>query len=155
MSKLDMTIEELEFTTRTENVLVRAGKRTLGDLVIMSEKDLMRVRNLGARSFNEIVNRARWLGYDIGMTKEDIEKIENPPEVERVSFQDCHEGAEQIATIGVTSQDMYGGDLQKLSKLVLLAGDYQKAYNTMTDEQSEKSENRASKIQEMKEAELI
>jgi len=48
-------ISELDFSCRTYNCLKRAGKNTLKDLAEMTEEDLRSVRNLGHKSFDEVV----------------------------------------------------------------------------------------------------
>ncbi len=51
---LDITIEELELSVRSSNCLKRAGINTVGELISKSEEDLMKVRNLGKKSLQEI-----------------------------------------------------------------------------------------------------
>ena len=51
---LDTTIEELELSVRSSNCLKRAGINTVGELINKSEEDLMKVRNLGKKSLEEI-----------------------------------------------------------------------------------------------------
>jgi len=51
---LDTTIEELELSVRSSNCLKRAGINTVGELISKSEEDLMKVRNLGKKSLQEI-----------------------------------------------------------------------------------------------------
>ena len=48
-------IEELDFTVRTHNCLKRAGINTIADLQAKTEEDLKKVRNLGRRSFEEVL----------------------------------------------------------------------------------------------------
>jgi len=50
----DTTIEELELSVRSSNCLKRAGINTVGELISKSEEDLMKVRNLGKKSLQEI-----------------------------------------------------------------------------------------------------
>ncbi|MFW6386562.1 MAG: DNA-directed RNA polymerase subunit alpha [Bacillota bacterium] len=54
---LDTTIEELELSVRSSNCLKRAGINTVGELVEKTEDDLMKVRNLGKKSLQEIINK--------------------------------------------------------------------------------------------------
>lgn len=49
-------IENLQFSKRTFNCLNRAGIKTLADLLCLSEDELLRIRNLGLQSLNEIVD---------------------------------------------------------------------------------------------------
>ena len=54
---LDTTIEELELSVRSSNCLKRAGINTVNELVSKSEEDLMKVRNLGKKSLQEIAEK--------------------------------------------------------------------------------------------------
>lgn len=51
-----LKIENLQFSKRTFNCLNRAGIKTLAELLCLSEEDLLRIRNLGMQSLNEIVD---------------------------------------------------------------------------------------------------
>ena len=53
----DTTVEELELSVRSSNCLKRAGINTVGELVSKSEDDLMKVRNLGKKSLQEIKDK--------------------------------------------------------------------------------------------------
>ncbi len=54
---LDTSIEELELSVRSSNCLKRAGINTVGELVEKTEDDLMKVRNLGKKSLQEIKDK--------------------------------------------------------------------------------------------------
>lgn len=54
-SKLNIVIEDLDFSVRTYNCLKRAAINTIGDLVTRSEDDMMKVRNLGKKSLDEVI----------------------------------------------------------------------------------------------------
>lgn len=54
-SKLNIVIEDLDFSVRTYNCLKRAAINTIGDLVAKSEDDMMKVRNLGKKSLDEVI----------------------------------------------------------------------------------------------------
>ncbi len=54
---LQTPIEELDLSVRTFNCLVRAGVRTVGDVVDMGKEKVMMIRNLGRRSYDELVNK--------------------------------------------------------------------------------------------------
>lgn len=54
---LETTIEELELSVRSSNCLKRAGINTVEELINKSEEDLMKVRNLGRKSLQEIKER--------------------------------------------------------------------------------------------------
>ena len=61
---LEMPIEELELSVRSYNCLKRAGIATVEDLANKSEADMMKVRNLGKKSFDEVTNKLHSLGLD-------------------------------------------------------------------------------------------
>ena len=48
-------IEDLDFSVRTYNCLKRAGINTVGDLITRTEADMMKVRNLGKKSLEEVI----------------------------------------------------------------------------------------------------
>ena len=59
---LSMTIEELDFSVRSFNCLKRAGINTVEDLINRTEDDMMKVRNLGRKSLEEVINKLASLG---------------------------------------------------------------------------------------------
>ena len=66
---LEMTIEELDLSVRSFNCLKRAGINTVEDLTNKTEEDMMRVRNLGRKSLDEVVAKLDSLG--LALRKED------------------------------------------------------------------------------------
>lgn len=66
---LKRTIEELDLTVRTYSCLKRSGINTVQELVDKSEDDMMKVRNLGRKSLEEIKNTLDELG--LGLRKEE------------------------------------------------------------------------------------
>lgn len=52
---LDTAIEDMDFSVRTYNCLKRAGINTIGDLTVKTEEDMMKVRNLGKKSLEEVL----------------------------------------------------------------------------------------------------
>ena len=64
------TIEELDLSIRSTNCLLRAGLRTAGDVLNLGANGLMEVRNLGKRSYDEIVDRLEALGFDVRSYRE-------------------------------------------------------------------------------------
>lgn len=58
----EMTIEELDLSVRSFNCLKRAGINTVADLVNTTEEDMMKVRNLGRKSYEEVVNKLADMG---------------------------------------------------------------------------------------------
>ena len=59
---LSMTIEELDFSVRSFNCLKRASINTVEDLISKTEDDMMKVRNLGRKSLEEVINKLESLG---------------------------------------------------------------------------------------------
>ena len=62
---LETTIEELELSVRSSNCLKRAGINTVGELINKSEDDLMKVRNLGKKSLEEIKGKLAELNLSL------------------------------------------------------------------------------------------
>jgi DNA-directed RNA polymerase subunit alpha len=60
---LDLTIEELDLSVRSYNCLKRAGINTVGELVRKSEDEMMKVRNLGKKSLEEVEQKLEELGF--------------------------------------------------------------------------------------------
>jgi DNA-directed RNA polymerase subunit alpha len=60
-----MTIEELDLSVRSFNCLKRANINTVGELINCTEEDMMRVRNLGRKSLEEVINRLSSLGLSL------------------------------------------------------------------------------------------
>ena len=67
---LEMSIEELELSVRSFNCLKRAGIATVEDLTNKSEADMLKVRNLGKKSFDEVVAKLHSLGLDFASEDE-------------------------------------------------------------------------------------
>jgi len=67
---LEMTIEELELSVRSFNCLKRAGINTVDDLINKSPEDMMKVRNLGKKSFDEVKAKLQSLGFDLAPSEE-------------------------------------------------------------------------------------
>ena len=66
---LEMTIEELDLSVRSFNCLKRAGINTVEDLTNKSEDEMMKVRNLGRKSLEEVIEKLNSLGFKLN--KED------------------------------------------------------------------------------------
>jgi len=62
---LEMTIEDLDLSVRSFNCLKRAGINTVDDLINKSEEEMMKVRNLGKKSFDEVKEKLQSLGFDL------------------------------------------------------------------------------------------
>ncbi len=67
---LEMTIEELDLSVRSYNCLKRAGINTVEDLINKTEEDMMKVRNLGRKSLEEVVQKMEALGLSLTPSEE-------------------------------------------------------------------------------------
>ena len=67
---LEMTIEELDLSVRSFNCLKRAGIDNVEDLVNRTEEDMIKVRNLGRKSLEEVVQKLHSLGLDLKKSEE-------------------------------------------------------------------------------------
>ena len=66
---LDLTIDELDLSVRSFNCLKRAGINTVEDLINKTEEDMMKVRNLGRKSLEEVIAKLDSFGF--GLKKEE------------------------------------------------------------------------------------
>ena len=62
---LEMTLEELDLSVRSFNCLKRAGINTVEDLINRSQDDMMKVRNLGRKSLEEVIDKLESLGFSL------------------------------------------------------------------------------------------
>ena len=62
---LEMTIEELDLSVRSFNCLKRAGIDTVEDLTSKTEEDMIKVRNLGKKSLEEVIQKLHSLGLTL------------------------------------------------------------------------------------------
>ncbi|MDR0897410.1 MAG: DNA-directed RNA polymerase subunit alpha, partial [Oscillospiraceae bacterium] len=62
---LEMTIEELDLSVRAYNCLKRAGINTVSELVQRNQEDMMKVRNLGKKSLEEVEHKLIALGLGL------------------------------------------------------------------------------------------
>ena len=62
---LEMTIEELELSVRSFNCLKRASINTVADLISKTEDDMMKVRNLGRKSLEEVIHKLEAMGLSL------------------------------------------------------------------------------------------
>jgi len=60
-----MTIEELDLSVRSYNCLKRAGINTVEELTYKTEEDMMKVRNLGKKSLDEVSKKLEELGLSL------------------------------------------------------------------------------------------
>lgn len=62
---LDMNIDELELSVRSYNCLKRAGINTVAELCNRTSEDMMKVRNLGRKSLEEVLGKLKELGLEL------------------------------------------------------------------------------------------
>jgi DNA-directed RNA polymerase subunit alpha len=62
---LEMTIEELDLSVRSYNCLKRAGINSVEELTRKTEEDMMKVRNLGRKSLEEVEQKLASLGLSL------------------------------------------------------------------------------------------
>ena len=62
---LDMTIEELDLSVRSFNCLKRANINTVEDLISKTEEEMMKVRNLGRKSLEEVIGKLEAMGLSL------------------------------------------------------------------------------------------
>ena len=62
---LELTIEELDLSVRSFNCLKRANINTVEDLISKTEDDMMKVRNLGRKSLEEVINKLAMMGLSL------------------------------------------------------------------------------------------
>ena len=67
---LEMTIEELDMSVRSFNCLKRAGIDTVEDLINRTEEDMIKVRNLGKKSLEEVIQKLSGLGLSLKSSDE-------------------------------------------------------------------------------------
>ena len=67
---LEMTIEELDLSVRSFNCLKRAGINTVEDLINTSEDDMMKVRNLGKKSLEEVIYKLEAMGLSLAKNED-------------------------------------------------------------------------------------
>ena len=67
---LEMAIEELDLSVRSFNCLKRAGINTVEDLTTKTEEDMMKVRNLGRKSLEEVIQKLNSLGFSLASSEE-------------------------------------------------------------------------------------
>ena len=67
---LEMTVEELDLSVRSFNCLKRANINTVEELTQRTEEDMMKVRNLGKKSLEEVQNKLEDLGLSLKESEE-------------------------------------------------------------------------------------
>ncbi len=77
---LNMSVNEIELSVRAANCLNNANITTVGELCMKSEQEMLKYRNFGKKSLNEIKDKLHQLGLSLGM-KIDQSFLDNPIEV--------------------------------------------------------------------------
>lgn len=95
---LDMPIEEIGLSTRAFKVLIRSGIKNVGDIVELTENQVMNIRSLGTKSFNEIVDKINSMGLKL---KEEEVK-DNETRVEEVGTEKQEDAPEE--SVGTEEQ---------------------------------------------------
>ena len=67
---MEMTVEELDLSVRSYNCLKRAGINTVEELIRRTEEDMMKVRNLGKKSLQEVKEKLAELGLSLRKSDE-------------------------------------------------------------------------------------
>jgi DNA-directed RNA polymerase subunit alpha len=75
---LSRSVDELELSVRSSNCLKNANIKTIGDLVVKSEAEMLKYRNFGRKSLNEIKEIISEMGLGLGMTPEAIIALREP-----------------------------------------------------------------------------
>ncbi len=89
---LNMSVNEIELSVRAANCLNNANITTVGQLALKSENEMLKYRNFGKKSLNEIKEKLQQLGLSLGMKFEDG-LVELPP-----SNQDSKSGSQTSKT---------------------------------------------------------
>jgi len=77
--QLNRSVEELELSVRSYNCLKNAGIQTIGELVQKSESEMLRTKNFGRKSLNEIKEILNKMGLSLGMKFDEHGRIIWPP----------------------------------------------------------------------------
>lgn len=80
--QLEKSVEELELSVRSSNCLRAAEIKTIGDLVVKSESEMLKYRNFGRKSLKEIQDLLAEMGLTFGMDLSRFYQPKTPPAVE-------------------------------------------------------------------------
>ena len=75
---LSRSVDELELSVRSSNCLKNANIKTIGDLVVKGEPEMLKYRNFGRKSLNEIKEIISEMGLGLGMTPEALNALREP-----------------------------------------------------------------------------
>ncbi len=117
---LTKTIRELELSIRSENCLLRGGIKVVGDLLKYSRDELLKIRNLGRKSLDEIIAKIESYGYHLpDSTSTRVSEIEKSEEdLDSVLNEEDEDSFEDSATeeVEISSEDT--SNLEDESKVV-------------------------------------
>jgi DNA-directed RNA polymerase subunit alpha len=77
--QLNRSVEELELSVRSYNCLKNANIQTIGELVQKSEAEMLRTKNFGRKSLNEIKEILASMGLSLGMRMDQHGRLVSPP----------------------------------------------------------------------------
>ena len=80
---LNKSVDELELSVRSYNCLKNANIRTIGELVTKSEAEMLKTKNFGRKSLNEIKEILHSMGLELGMKVDDHGVPIHPPKTEQ------------------------------------------------------------------------
>jgi DNA-directed RNA polymerase subunit alpha len=90
--KLRMSVNEIELSVRAANCLNNANITTVGELALKSEADMLKYRNFGKKSLNEIKHKLVELGLCLGMSfDDDLLREEGLDEIASKTFEDTQD----------------------------------------------------------------
>ena len=92
--KLNMSVNEIELSVRAANCLNNANITTVGQLAMKTESEMLKYRNFGKKSLNEIKEKLTGLGLTLGM-KFDLGLLESGPAPERPLGEEAPAGIEE------------------------------------------------------------
>jgi DNA-directed RNA polymerase subunit alpha len=97
---LNRSVEELELSVRSYNCLKNANIQTIGDLVQKTEAEMLRTKNFGRKSLNEIKDILSSLGLSFGMKLDAQGRLVAPPgaEVPAARVEDAEDASEEDAS---------------------------------------------------------
>ena len=94
--KLNMGVNEVELSVRAANCLNSANINTVGELVLKSEPDMLKYRNFGKKSLNEIKDKLNELGLHLGMSPDVVlPLLKNQPAPAAPASEEEEEGEQQ------------------------------------------------------------
>lgn len=79
---LNMSIDEVELSVRASNCIQKANIKTIGDLVGRTEAEMLKYKNFGKKSLNEIKKILTDMGLSLGMNVDDLRKKEKQEKVD-------------------------------------------------------------------------